>query len=98
MIRPGHHRPLGTVTVMRFPEWPRNPPTRRQPQLGDIAVQTEGPDGDPDDVQRAYEVVGVVETRTGYRLHMERVDYMSLPGSSDPEAIWTFFNLRKGER
>ena len=95
MVRPGHHRPLGTVGVMRFPDWP---PTHRAPELGDIAMQTVGPGGDPDEVRRAYKVVGVVETATGYRLHMERVGYGTLPASDDPYAVWTFFNVPRGER
>lgn len=91
MIRPGHHKPLGTVAVMRFPHWKAE--TRREPQLGDIAMQTDGPGGEPDDVRRAYEIVGVVETATGFKLHMERVEYGTLPAAMKADAIWHFHNL-----
>jgi hypothetical protein len=90
MIRPGHHRPLGTTTWMRFPDWPRD---RRRPQLLDVIVQTDGPGGDPDEVERAYEVFGVFETKTGYRLHCERIPYGQFPASRDPDAYWAFHNV-----
>jgi len=91
VIRPGHHRPIGTETWLRFPDWPRI--GRRQPQLGDICLQTDGPDGDPDEVERAYLVFGVWETRNGYRLHVERVPYGTIPESHDPDAMWCFHNI-----
>lgn len=102
MIRPGHHRPLGTTTWMRFPDWPRSHPI--QPALLDLIAQRDGPDGDPDDVQRAYEVFGIFETRgeRGYRLHCERVEYerfrerwQMAADAPEPDqmGVWTFQNL-----
>lgn len=96
MIRPGHHKPLGTVAVMRFPRWKAD--HQREPQLGDIAMQTERPGCDPDEVRRAYEVVGVIETAAGFKLHMERVEYGTLPAAMRADAIWHFYNLRRGEQ
>lgn len=79
---------------MRFPDWPR---WQRQPQLLDVIVQTDGPDGDPDEVQRAYEVFGVFETKTGYRLHCERIAYETARerarSATDDDAFWAFHNL-----
>lgn len=71
---------------MRFPHWPRS---ARPPELGDIICQTDGPNGD-DDLRREYEVIGVEETRSGYRLLCERVEYGTLPTSLEPDAIWAF--------
>jgi hypothetical protein len=79
---------------MRFPEWTRS--GRRQPQLGDVACHADGPDGDPDELRRAYLVIGVEEMNRpgrGYRLVLERVAYGTLPASLDPDAIWTFYDL-----
>lgn len=90
MIRPGHHRPLGTTTWLRFPYWHRH---ARAPQLLDIISQISYPEADDADyVQRSYEVVGVERTKTGYRLLCERVAYGTVPASGYPEAMWTFFN------
>lgn len=86
---------------MRFPEWPRGV---RAPQLLDVISQTSGAGTyDEDDVQRAYEVFGVFETATGYRLHCERVSYdrytdriqSALDRRCDPRDVgaWTFYNL-----
>lgn len=75
---------------MRFPDWPGG---SRTPRLGDVISQIDGPGGDPDELRRSYEVIGVEETRTGYRLLCERVEHGTLPGSSDPDAMWPFFNV-----
>lgn len=76
---------------MRFPDWSHD---RRPPHLGDVAYQVSGEDADDHDhVRRAYLVVGVIETRTGYRLVMERVEYGTLPASDDELALWTYWNL-----
>lgn len=90
-MRPGHHRPLGTSTKMRFPDWPSE---HRAPELGDVVAQTSGRDThDEDDVRRAYRIDGIEETRTGYRLVMTRVEYETLPESLDPTALWTYYSL-----
>jgi hypothetical protein len=68
---------------MRFPDWPAD---AGQPLLGDVIAQTTGPGGDPDAVERSYRVVGVEETRTGYRVLAERIAYVS------GAAVWTFYN------
>lgn len=85
---------------MRFPDWPRGVAA---PGLLDIIVQTDGPEGDPAELERAYEVFGVFETRTGYRLHCERVAFdrytamiqTALDLERDPRelGVWTFYNL-----
>lgn len=81
---------------MRFPDWSHD---RRQPQLGDVAYQVSGEDADDHDlVRRAYLVVGVIETRTGYRLVMERVAYGTLPASDDELALWTWWNVPRRPR
>jgi hypothetical protein len=91
-VRPGHHRPLGTTTTMRFPDWPRDHPT--QPRLGDVAREQSGPDArDEDAVRRAYLVVGIIETATGYRLLMERVGYETLPDSLD--RLWAYSKTKR---
>lgn len=78
---------------MRFPSW-KDDPERRDPELGDVACQVSGEaTGDEDVVRRAYVVVGVHETATGYRLLMERVEYGTLPESLNPDALWAFWNL-----
>lgn len=90
MIRPGHHRPLGTTTWMRFVDWPA---AVRPPELGDVAYQQSGPGaGDEDLVRRAYLVVGLEETRTGYRLLVERVEYGTVPAAGY-EALWLYHNV-----
>lgn len=76
---------------MRFPDWPSG---QREPQLGDVVEQASGPGADDEAlVRRAYLVVGVEETRTGYALVMERVERGTLPASLDPAAMWSFYNL-----
>lgn len=79
---------------MRFPDWHR---TNRPPQLLDVIVQTDGPGGDPDELQRAYEVVGVIETKTGYRLICERIAYddarILARSLTDDDRFWAFHNL-----
>jgi hypothetical protein len=90
-VRPGHHRPLGTTTTMRFPHWP---PCGREPQLGDVALQTSGPrTDDAQVVLRAYRVVGVIEGRkpNSYRLVMERIGSPDAAGAPDG-TVWTFYN------
>jgi hypothetical protein len=58
---------------MRFRDWPRE---NSPPELGDIAAQTVLSGSDPYELLRAYEIVGIIETRTGgYRLVMERVEF-----------------------
>lgn len=75
---------------MRFPDWSRH---ARVPQLLDIISQISYPEADDADyVRRSYEVFGVFKTRTGYRLHCERVEYGTVPSSGDPDATWTFYN------
>jgi hypothetical protein len=79
---------------MRFPDWPRD---AREPQLGDVVYQESfAGAGDHARVRRAYLIVGVEETRSGFRLVMERVEYGTLPESLNPEAIWAFHNLPRG--
>lgn len=71
-MRPGHHRPLGTTTTMRFSGWTQD----RYPQLGDVASQISAAGADDADAfRRSYRVVGVEEGRRGhFRLVMERVE------------------------
>lgn len=73
---------------MRFPEWNQE----RAPDLGDIAYQTSGP-GTNDEwfICRAYRVVGVEETRSGYRILMERVEFGTVAETEDQ--LWNFHNL-----
>lgn len=74
---------------MRFVDWPR---TVRPPDLGDIACQQSGPGArDEDDVRRAYLVIGVEETRNGYRLLVERVAYGTAPQRSG--YVWAYHNV-----
>lgn len=92
-MRPGHHRPLGTTTWMRF-RWG----AEREPRLGDIAMQTSCVDcTDQDDVRRAYRVIGLEEGRPGrWRLLMERVEYGTVPDPLDADAIWVFHSTPRG--
>ena len=73
---------------MRFPDWPAD---GWRPHLDDVIVQTDGPDGDPDELERAYRIVGIVETRTGYRFLAERIAYDDVADAS--RRIWPFFNV-----
>lgn len=94
-MRPGHHRPLGTTTRMRFVEWS----SERLPQLGDIACQASAHGAcDEDVVRRVYRVVGIEEGRDPkrFKLVMERVEYGTLPESLDETAIWSFYHLPRG--
>jgi hypothetical protein len=70
---------------MRFSDWPAD---AGKPLLGDVIAQTPGPSGNPDSLQRAYRVVGVEETRTGYRLVAERIAY-----AFAFDLDWLFFNV-----
>lgn len=94
-MRPGHHRLLGTTTTSRF-TWT----AERLPELGDIAMQISG-DGadDADEIRRAYRIVGILEGRERhrFRLVMERVEYGALPDSLDPDALWSFYNVPRGQ-
>jgi hypothetical protein len=94
-MRPGHHRPLGTTTTMNFRNWTEE----REPQLLDIIRQVSAPGADDADyIQRAYEVVGVWELPTGYRLTCERVAYDTIPASHDPDALWHFYHEPRPHR
>lgn len=91
VIRPGHHRPLGTTWRTRM-LWADAEGT---PELGDVAFETlDG--GTIDDVQRAYEVVGVEEPARGKRwvLFLERLDFASAIGLSLERPWWTFVRDR----
>lgn len=69
---------------MRFPDWG----APFEPRLGDvIAQETASGALDHDQVRRAYRIVGVEETRTGFRLVGERIGY------AEPD--WTFFNFAR---
>lgn len=74
---------------MRFPNWDAD----RAPQLNDVAIQesAQGAD-DHARLRRAYRVVGVEETRTGYRLVMERIAYEEVATVRDEE-LWGFYNV-----
>jgi hypothetical protein len=102
MIRPGHHRPLGTTTTMRFEQWTGE----RLPALGDIAFQisAEGAD-DAGHVRRAYRVVGILEgrDRAHFKLVMERIDFAEackIMHDDDGRAPWwfEFFNVPRSKR
>jgi hypothetical protein len=96
LIRPGHHAPLGSVTPMRFSEWTYD----REPQLGDVALDTGRRDErhPPQDVRRAYLVVGIEEMRprpghpAGFRLQMERVAWADFELGEDA-GVWAFYHL-----
>lgn len=88
-MRPGHHRPLGTTTWMRFTDWPGG----REPQLGDVICQISGAGADDwATLRRFYRVNGIEQTRTGFRLLAERVEYGTIPENPDPDALWPFYN------
>lgn len=94
MIRPGHHRPLGTTTTMRF-EW--NNPTL--PALGDVLQQISAPDIDDSDlVRRSYLIVGILEgrDRAHFRIVGERVEHGTVP--ADDGSILFFFNVPRAGR
>lgn len=70
MIRPGHHRPIGSTTA----PWRFSWSTLRPPQLGDIALESGA--GGAGAVQRAFLCIGIEETtskRRPYRLTFERL-------------------------
>jgi hypothetical protein len=72
-MRPGHHRPIGTTTTMRF-VWDSD--DGDTPQLGDCLVQVTAKDArDENAVRRGYLVVGLIEGRDvrHFRLVLERV-------------------------
>lgn len=58
MTRPGHHRPVGSLTAAWRFHWHSDEP----PTLGDVAFETSGPGGDPEECERAFLLVGVEET------------------------------------
>lgn len=70
--RVGHQRPLGSSTKIRFVEWKGE----RLPVIGDVALKSPV-GGHPDDVKRAYKVVGYEEgrDRDHFKLILERVEY-----------------------
>lgn len=76
---------------MRFPGWT----DERAPHLGDVICQTSAQGTEDEDwLRRSYLVVGLEETRTGWRLVLERVEHGTIPDPADPQAaMWTFFNL-----
>lgn len=70
---------------MRFPDWHGS----FSPQLGDVIAQETACGAlDHDQVRRAYRLVGVEETRTGFRLVGERIEY------AEPD--WTYYNVPRG--
>lgn len=88
MRRKGHHRPIGTTTKKRFVEWHGD----ELPKLGDIA-QYSDPGGHPDDVERAYRVIGIEEGRDTqhFKLLLERVLYDASPDTGC--RTWWFIDL-----
>lgn len=62
----------------------------REPELGDIAVQT------PVECERWYRVVGIEEHRDSPKvwwLWLERVEVETWPEPNVPEKLWTFERL-----
>jgi hypothetical protein len=93
--RPGHTRPLGSVTAPQRFEWGGQEP----PELGDIACEITYPDGDPDELERAFLVVGIAETssrRFPYRLTFERVAYGTPPAQG--RRTWTWYRIPRDAR
>lgn len=89
-MRVGHARPIGTVTAPRRFEWRSDD----EPELGDVALQTAYEGGDPDELERAFLVVGIEETaskRWRYRIVFERVAYGTLP--DEGRRFWHFHNV-----
>ena len=91
-MRPGHHRPIGTTTrigILMNGD--------RDPQLGDIVLQVPGPDGDPDTVRRAFEVVGVEEPGPAGRwgIVLERLEYADAITRSLDAPWWCFYRTRQ---
>lgn len=92
--RPGHHRPIGSVTAPQRFEWHSEEP----PLLGDVVLETPYEGGDPADCRRAFLLVGVVETagRCPYKLIFERLDYDAGLAAIDAGArSWHFFKIPK---
>lgn len=86
---------MGTVTrPWRF-SWPKD---REPPHLGDVCLQTVGPSGDPEEVERAFLLVGIEETSSRarpYRLIFERLgweDALRRIAALDDDRVWTFYN------
>lgn len=96
MNRPGHGRPIGTLTApRRF-----KPFEGRPPELDDVALQVTGPGGDPDELERAFLLVGIEETASRgwpWRLTFERIAYddprVLERVSTNDARLWSFFTL-----
>lgn len=95
MIRPGHHRPLGTVAKMRF-TWQGD----RLPELQDVALWTSGPAADDYvEAKRAYRVVGIEEgrDREHFKLLLERISWDEALDETDGDRPWwPFYDAPRG--
>jgi hypothetical protein len=90
-VRPGHHRPVGSITAPMRMRWHVEPDDDREPELGDFVVEIPYPGGDPELCQRAFRVVGVEEPTRGstWKVTYERLEYP--PARVD----WSFYRDRR---
>lgn len=93
MRRPGHHRPIGSETA-----WSRFTWEGPAPQLCDVTFEVTGPGGDPAELERGFELVGIVETSSPerpYRLKFERLEYSdALARVASGATTWTWWRIR----
>lgn len=64
-----------------------------------MALETVYPDGDPDELERAFLVVGVEETsskKRPYRIIFERVAYDTPPAQG--RRLWCFYRIPRDAR
>lgn len=85
-MRPGHHRPVGTIARRWFP-------IPLEAELGDLAVEVRPDGGGADEIRRSYLVVGIEEGRTRVTLLLERVEWGTLPDPPSPDRIWPFYRV-----
>jgi hypothetical protein len=92
--RPGHHRPIGSETAYSRFSWHDAPP----PELGDVAFEVTGPGGDPDELERGFMLIGIIETSSRdhpYRLKFERLDYADATARAAAGAsTWHWWRVR----
>lgn len=95
MRRPGHHRPVGSLTAAWRFSWNGDEP----PTLGDVCFETYGPGGDPDECERAFLLVGIEETGgtvCPYRLTFERLAWdAALELLAGGARTWCFYHERR---
>lgn len=88
-MRPGHHRPLGTVARRWFPNETFD---GYPPLLGDLVVEVSGPTSDDaETVRRAYLLVGIEEGPRRMTVLLERVEWGTEPAAF--ERYWAFYRV-----